>query len=51
MFYVFKLDTRTSLTNGLEWRFMPYSTKLFPFIEDFKMFNTSQRVNYQGQLS
>jgi hypothetical protein len=34
IFYIFKLESRTSFTHGMEWRFMPYKTALFPFVED-----------------
>jgi len=37
-FYIFKLETRTLMTGQMKWNFMPFTTNLFPLIEDFVKF-------------
>ena len=35
LFYIFKLESRTSITGQVKWHFNKFTTDLFPLIEDF----------------
>ena len=48
---IVKLETRTTMTGEMQWYFEPFTTKLFPIIEDFAKLGTTQRMNYNGELS
>lgn len=40
------------MMNGqMKWNFMPFTTDLFPLIEDYVKFATTQTINYKGELS
>lgn len=34
IFYVFKLESQTRMNGKLSYKFTPYKTELFPFIEE-----------------
>jgi len=35
LFYIFKLETKTTMTGQIKWNFVPFTTTLFPLLEDY----------------
>lgn len=46
IFYIFKLDQQEKITGKVEWRFTPYNTNLFPFVEEKIMASLTQSINH-----
>lgn len=51
LFYIFKLETKTTMTGQMNWCFETFKTQLFPLIEDFVKLSTTQVIDYKGVLS
>lgn len=50
-FYIFRLEVRSMITGQTKWSFVPFTTQLFPLVEDYIKVGTTQTINYKGMLS